>query len=165
MVASSGPEAPTHASTLARADSEILAAACDDRAMVSLLRPEGKEPGLWVCGYRSSCRSMPLPRFAGIGPVTAANIDIARVQGVTIVAVPTHGIVRIATTRDEGQSWTPMVVAYDDAAQPDLRVEVRLPSRLLTLGKRVLLYGGAPKPGQTYSVLVSDDFGASWRTP
>jgi len=165
LVASAGPEAPPHTSSLAKGDSEILAAACDERALVTLLRPEGKEPGLWVCGYRSNCHAMPLPRFAGVGPVSAANIDVARVSGVTIVAVPTHGIVRVSTSRDDGQSWAPLVVAYDDAAHPDLRVEIRLPSRLLTIGKRVLLYGGAPKPGQTYSVLVSDDFGASWRTP
>jgi hypothetical protein len=74
-------------------------------------------------------------------------------------------LVRTASSRDNGQSWAPFIVAFDAAGQTQLRSEVQEPSRLLALGKRVVLYGGAPRPEMTYPVLASDDLGASWHAP
>jgi hypothetical protein len=74
-------------------------------------------------------------------------------------------LVRTVSSRDDGVSWTPFIVAFDREAHSELRVHVSEPTRLLSVGKRVLLYGGAPKPTMTYPVLVSDDLGASWRRP
>lgn len=89
---------------------------------------------------------------------------MARLDGVTIVAVPMHDVVRVTSSRDDGRTWTPYSVAFDRAAHSEVRVDVPIPDRLLVVGQRVLLYGGAPKPSQTYSLLFSDDAGASWRT-
>jgi len=120
---------------------------------------------LYLCPYRARCTAMPPPRFAGVGALPRYPLDVARLSGTTIVAVTLHGIVRVSSTRDDGHSWTPFTVAFDEAEHPNLRVNVKTPSRLLAIGDRVLLYGGAAKNKQSYSVLASDDLGASWRTP
>ena len=86
-------------------------------------------------------------------------------RGTTVLAVTTRDIVRITSSRDEGRTWTPFYVAFDAAEHPELRVDVRTPSHLLTIDGRVFLYGGANRVSQSYSVLVSDDHGASFRTP
>jgi hypothetical protein len=166
MVTSSGGDAPPLAVTMGKSDLELYAVACDERALVALVRAEAdKESGLVVCAFRGRCMPMPMPRFSGVSFTPREPLDIARVGGVTILATAMNGIVRVSTTRDDGQTWTPFTVAYDDAEHGDVRVDVRVPTRLLALGKRVMLYGGAAKPDQSYSVLVSDDFGASFRSP
>jgi hypothetical protein len=166
LVTSQSPEAPPHTVPAAKPDVEIVGVSCDDRALVAALRtPGSRDVALVSCTFRGNCHPLPPPRFAGVGAVPGFPLDVARVQGVTIVATAMHGIARVASTRDDGQSWTPFTVAYDDGANPDLRVDVRVPTRLLVIGKRVWLHGGAPKPGQTYTALVSDDYGASFRTP
>src|SRR5262249_1039148 len=73
-------------------------------------------------------------------------------------------VVRVTSSRDDGESWTPLVVAYDRAEQPAARAREAVPERLLALGGRVLLYG-APSPAGDYPLLASDDFGASWHAP
>lgn len=166
MVTSSGGDAPPLSVTLAKADTEVVAAACDERGLVAALRAEGeKEIGLELCLFRGRCSPIQLPRFAGVGVAPKEPLDIARSQGVTMIATAMNGIVRVSSTRDDGQTWTPFTVAYDDGEWPDLRVDVRVPTRLLVIGKRTLLFGGGAKPDQTYSVLVSDDLGASFRSP
>jgi hypothetical protein len=108
---------------------------------------------------------MPLPRFAGVGVLPRFPIDVARVEGTTILSTTMHGLVRVSSSRDNGKTWTPFTVAFDEGTQFGLGADVKIPGRLLSLGKRVLLYGGAPKANQTYPVLVSDDLGASFRSP
>lgn len=165
MVTSMGPDKVPHSSALMKSDGELIGAACDDRALVAAVRLEGKkETALFSCAFAANCHPMSPPMFQGIGPVTQYPLDVARTGGTTVVSIAMRGIVRVTSSRDEGHSWTPFVVAYDDAAHPELRVSIRVPSRLLVIGKRVVLYGGAPKPSETYSQLISDDFGASWRS-
>ncbi|MCC6902398.1 MAG: hypothetical protein IT377_25730 [Polyangiaceae bacterium] len=166
MAVSHAADAPPHPSTLGPADTELVAVTCDQKALVVAHRTEAdKLVRLTVCGHRGRCSSMPLPQFAGVGGTPGAALDLARVDGTTVLSVPMNGIVRVTSTRDDGQTWTPFTVAYDDAAHSEPRVDARVPTRLLAVGKRVMLYGAAAKPGQTYSVLSSDDLGASWRTP
>jgi hypothetical protein len=166
LVSSLGPDAAPVAHPLVAADREIFAAACDERALVAAAKPEnGRDVTLHLCPYRGRCGAMPLPRFTGVGALPRYPLDVARIQGTTIVAVTLHGIVRVSSTRDDGRTWTPFTIAFDEAEHPGLPVNVKTPSRLLAIGERVLLYGGAAKPKQTYAVLASDDFGASWRSP
>lgn len=166
VVSFHGGDAASQSTPLGRADAELVSASCDERALVAALKREGSnETTLVHCAYRGACRPLSLPRFPGGRSATSYPLDIARAQGATIVALTMRGVVRVTSSRDDGRTWTPFVVAYDDGAFPDLRVDVRVPSRLLTIDKHVFLYGGAPKPGQSYSVLVSEDLGASFRTP
>jgi len=166
VAVSQGPDGPPQPSPIGSADAELLSLACDAKALVVALKTDSdKDPSLVVCPFRGRCIPMQLPRFPGVGIAPGKDLDLARVDGTTIVSVPMGGLVRVASTRDDGHSWTPFTLAYDDAAHADFRADVRVPTRLMTLGKRVLLHGAAQKPGQSYSVLVSDDFGASFRTP
>ena len=166
MLTSSGGDAPPLSVTLGKADTELVAAACDERALVAAVRNEGdKELSLELCAFRGRCSPIPLPRFPGVGVAPREPFDVARSQGVIMIATAMNGIVRVSSSRDDGQTWTPFTVAYDDGEHADLRVDVRVPTRLLVIGKRVFLFGGGAKPDQTYSVLVSDDLGASFRSP
>jgi hypothetical protein len=76
--------------------------------------------------------------------------------------VSRSNIVRVISSRDDGQTWMPAVVAYDAGEYAGPRSSEHTPSRLLSLGDRVLLYAGADRPGASYPVLASDDLGASW---
>jgi hypothetical protein len=76
--------------------------------------------------------------------------------------VTTGGIVRVVSSRDDGVTWTPSSVAFDAAEFPELKSEASIPSRLLALGGRLLLYGVASKSTQSYSLLISQDQGASF---
>jgi len=91
-------------------------------------------------------------------------VDIARIDGTTVLATSKHGVVRVSSSRDAGKTWTPFTVAFD-AESSGVNTAVKVPSRLLTLGDMLVLYGGAPKPGMTYPVLMSKDHGASWGAP
>ena len=75
------------------------------------------------------------------------------------------GVVRVVSSRDEGRSFTPPIVAFDAAEYPELGAARRPPARLLALGERLLLFGSAPKAGDSYLILASDDQGVSFRTP
>jgi hypothetical protein len=92
-------------------------------------------------------------------------LDVARVDGTTVLAVSMHGVVRVTSSRDDGVTWTPYAVAFDRAEHPTLHEDAATPDHLLAIGSRLLLYAGATQPNQPYPVLVSDNGGASWRTP
>jgi hypothetical protein len=91
-----------------------------------------------------------------------AVFSAARVRGVTVLAVSLLGIVRVFSSRDDGETWTPSVVAYDREEYRGEGPARRTPTQLLGLDGRVLLYAGSDAAHSTYPVLASDDFGASW---
>jgi hypothetical protein len=167
-VASVAATGVSRTTQLPRGLTRVVAVACDDSALVAALLPataSGSESvSLFVCPQGEDCRPMPTPVW-GEGLTLRAPLDVQRTQGATIVAISRHGLVRTASSRDNGRSWTPFIVAFDRLTNAGLRVQIDEPNRLLALGKRVLLYGGAPRPGLTYPVLISDDLGASWRSP
>jgi hypothetical protein len=162
LVTSTGPDAPPSSVPLAPADVTVFATACDAGALVAALTREGSpQVSLLHCPLRAACTSMPLPTFGGLG-APQYPLDIARVGGTTVLAVPNQGIVRVASSRDNGRSWTPFSVAFDPASQP-AGAGARVPERLLVVGSRVMLHGVPGAAGESYPVLFSDDHGASWR--
>jgi hypothetical protein len=82
-----------------------------------------------------------------------------------VLSAAQDGVVRVVSSRDEGRSFTPPVVAFDAAEYPELGAIRRPPSRLISLGERLLLFGGGLKSNEAYPVLASDDQGVSFRTP
>jgi hypothetical protein len=90
---------------------------------------------------------------------------VAKVKGTIVLSLVQENVVRVVSSRDEGKTFTPVVVAFDAAEYPELGAVRRPPGRLLALGERLLLYGGAAKLGEAYVVLASDDQGVSFRTP
>jgi len=165
IVRSLSPSGVASDATLSSADARVFAVSCDAAAVVVALgRPGARDVELVTCAHLGSCAKAPLPRLGSAGFPTYP-LDVVRAAGVTVLAVPMHGIVRVASSRDDGATWTPFTVAFDPAAHPELRFDVQVPDRLLVTGKRVLLHGAASTPSATFPVLASDDYGASWHAP
>jgi hypothetical protein len=163
LVNSLGPDGMPYTTVLAPADREIVAAACDADGMVVLLSSAKDSPKkLALCPFRRKCYTMKLPNFV---PNLSQLSDVARINGTTVVAVSDGSIVRVYSSRDAGRSWTPASVAYDAGEQQQEAMGLPAPDRLLTLGDRLLLYGGAERSQAAYLALFSDDHGASWKTP
>jgi hypothetical protein len=87
------------------------------------------------------------------------SLSIARAKNVSVIAMARDGVVRIISSRDDGETWTPPIVAYDRAEQGDASE----PTHLLGLGSKLLLYSGGRSSTEFYSILQSTDFGASWQ--
>ncbi len=141
----------------------VVASACDAQSLVVLSKPREGAQELWLCDFEKRCGKLNPPALPGVASALDYPADVARVAGATVVAVTMNDVVRVASSRDNGKSWTPFTVAYDDAEYPDLRVQTRVPNRLLVVGKRLFLYGAAAKSTHSYSLLYSDDQGASFR--
>lgn len=168
VVMSLGPDSAPYAADLAEGHERILAATCDSRALVVALLARGEKAAppvvrLRVCPYRKPCRDMALPDWGARG--LTYPLDVARLGGTTVVASAAHGITRVSSTRDDGRTWTPPAVAFDRESGREQGLEMPAPFRLLAVGERVLLYGGGRSPNDAYWMLVSDDHGASFRTP
>lgn len=146
---------------LGHPNEELVALACDELGLVAALRLDGRrESVLRQCAFAGPCAALPGPAFAGAEGCIGFPVDVARVQGTTIIALAMENVVRVASSRDGGASWTPPTVAYDAAEEPSRAG--RLPTELLAIGRRVLLYGAPSRAGETYPLLYSDDQGASW---
>jgi hypothetical protein len=165
-VSSTELDGTAHATQLAPESSTLIALACDERALVALVRAQGaKASELYSCPFAGRCGVLSGPRNDALPGLYEQTLDIARVHGTTVLAVTTKDTVRVSSSRDEGRTWTPFYVAFDIVEHPEVRVDVRVPSRLLTVDGRVFLYGAANRAAQSYSVLISDDHGASFRAP
>lgn len=159
VVRSVSPQGIESRAAFAPEGARVVAAACDaDGAVVAVGRPGTRDVALVSCAYLGECVKVPLPGF-GKGHDVRFPLDVARVSGVTAVSTVMHGIVRVASTRDDGRSWTPFTVACDGAPPGS-----PCPDKLAALGNRIVL-SGAPLPGGVFAALVSDDAGASFRAP
>lgn len=145
---------------LASLEARIFSLACDsERAVIGMGREGSRDVELVSCVSGGACERLPLPKFRPNGPSVKFPLDVARVEGTTVIAVTMRGIVRVASTRDEGASWTPLTVAFDPAegkGNPDAT------ARFVAVGRRLLLVG---EGSAAYWALASDDAGASWHTP
>ena len=147
------------------AEHELRGVGCGGGALVALVKERvGLQKGYLVsCAYGGECKSMPLPSMGQERRLEPAISDVARIGRTTIVSTVSDGVVRVASSRDEGQSWTPFSVAYDSAESQSNGRAGPPPARLLAIGRRLLLVGGPAERDGSYSVLISDDAGASWR--
>jgi hypothetical protein len=151
---------------LTAADRRLLGFSCDGDAAVAISSDDARhEPPVYrVCRALGRCRDLPVPDGVASRAASDLELSVARARGATILAASRAGVVRVFSSRDDGQTWTPPVVAFD-AGELIGSVAPSVPTRLLSLGDRVLLYAGAQREGAGYAVLASDDFGASWRAP
>jgi hypothetical protein len=161
LVVSLAPGGEPRSTRLSHEPDEIAALACDERVLVAAVRAHGSRRSvLRRCAFQGACEPMPEPNLGVPGVGLDFPLDLARVGGTTVMALGMGNVVRVVSARD-GAGWTPAAVAYDGDAH---RLPVaRRPTRLLTLGKRVLLHGGAARGNDTYPLLYSDDQGASFR--
>jgi hypothetical protein len=135
----------------------------DERALVLAVRREDAEhTSLVLCPFRGPCLPLRGPAEAPFEPLLASEMDVARVGGATVISVARRGIVRVASSRDDGRSWMPASVAFDAVEHPNLRASP--PNRLFSLEGRLLLHGATERRSERYAVLVSTDQGASFRS-
>ncbi|HVU04920.1 MAG TPA: hypothetical protein VHE30_24385 [Polyangiaceae bacterium] len=166
IVRSLSPEGITSDATLGPAEARIAAVSCDDKTLVAAVgRPATRSVSFYSCSHLGSCQPMPVPRFGKDGAEADFPLDLARIDGVTVVAVARAGITRVASSRDDGRTWTPFTVAFDAESHRDVVRDGLVPDRLFVSGKRILLYAEPRRPGGTFPILASDDAGASFHAP
>lgn len=166
LVTSFGPNREPSTVTAVAGEHLLVAVACDDTALVLAAQPEGKDAvELSICAHERTCTTLRPPPSSIFAQLSGDRFDLARVASTTVLAVEQGGIVRVVSTRDDGRTWTPPVVAFDAAEAAPLKTDIAAPTRLLAVGSRLFLYGAARRAGQTYPLLVSDDQGASFRAP
>jgi len=155
------PGAEPRSARLAAESEELVSVACDDRVLVAATRPEGtRRASLRHCVFQGPCREMPAPDLGRADVGLDYPLDLARVASTTVMALQMGNVVRIVSARDGG-GWTPPSVAYDGELHP--LPAGRRPTRLLTVGRRLLLHGFGARASDTYGLLYSDDQGASFR--
>lgn len=149
-------------SELSPISEQVLGSGCDERSLV-VLTADRERLHLRLCPFGGRCGELALPALLQ-GALPSA-VDVAKLRGTLVLSAAQAGVVRVVSSRDEGRSFTPPVVAFDAAEYPELGAARRPPSRLLGLGERLLLFGGGVKASDGYWLLVSDDQGVSFRTP
>lgn len=160
-VVSSGPDGAATAAVLAKSGESIVSVACDDRLLVAAVRPAGSTRAvLSQCAFGAPCAPLAAPSLGRPELGLDYPLDLARVGGATVLSLKMGNMVRVTSSRD-GASWTPLSVAYDGGEHP--LPAGRMPTELLTIGRRVVLHGSALRPNETYALLYSDDQGASFR--
>jgi len=160
-VISQGPSGAQSAAVLAKAGESVVSVACDERVLVAAVRAAGgPRATLAQCSFGAPCSALPSPNLGRPELGLDYPLDLARVAGATVLALKMGNIVRVTSSRD-GASWTPLSVAYDGGEQP--LPAGRMPTELLTIGRRVLLHGSAQRANESYGLLWSDDQGASFR--
>ena len=165
VVLSQGPGAPPQAAMLSEAEERLVSLSCDDSALVAVLAGAETAEG-WVpatvrlCPFRRPCRDLLVPE---LGEGLYFPVDAVRVSGDTVVARSYAGVTRATSSRDDGRSWAPWVVAFD--AESSQLPESAAPVRLLKVGERVILAGVPSSERAPYVQLASDDHGASFHAP
>ena len=149
-------------SELSPISERVLGSGCDERSLV-VLTADRERLHLRLCPFGGRCGELPLPQAVASAP--PSGVDVAKLKGTIVLSGAQDGVVRVVSSRDEGRTFTPAVVAFDAAEYPELGLSRRAPSRLLSLGERLLLFGSTVKGSDTYPVLASDDQGVSFRTP
>jgi hypothetical protein len=144
---------------LASADSRLLGFACDGAVALAITRSDAEaKPAFRLCPHLGPCRNLSVPPALRTVPGEGAEFSIARVKGVSVISMARDGVVRVISSRDDGETWTPPIVAYARDEQGGLA-----PTHLLSLGSKLLLYAGGRNATESYASLLSSDFGASWQ--
>jgi hypothetical protein len=161
-VVSVGPIGDVSRAGLAKTGESVLAVACDERALVAAIRPDhATRATLVACTFGGACGPLTAPNLGRTELGLDYPLDLARVGGATVLSLKMGNLVRVTSSRDGGSSWTPLTVAYDGGEHP--LAASRMPTELLTVGRRVLLHGSAQRANDAYGLLFSDDQGASFR--
>jgi hypothetical protein len=100
---------------LAPAERRLLAFSCDAQAAVAIFSDEARREAATfrLCPAFGHCRDLAVPAALTGATASTLGLSAARVRGATILAAMHGGIVRVFSSRDDGRTWTPPVVAHD----------------------------------------------------
>jgi hypothetical protein len=144
---------------LASAESRLIGFACDASAALAILSGNEGRPAFRVCPHRAPCRNLSVPPLLRTKLAEGTSLSIARVNDVSVISMARGGVVRVVSSRDDGETWTPPIVAFDREEQGGSST----PTHLLGLGSKLVLYAGGSSASDAYPTLGSSDFGASWQ--
>jgi hypothetical protein len=144
---------------VATSNSRVVGFGCDAGAALAITWDDADgRPAFRICPERSPCRNLAVPPALRTRPAEGVALSIARIKGVAVIALARDGVVRVISSRDDGATWTPPVVAFDRAEHGGAA-----PTHLLSLGSKLLLYAGSASARDGYPSLWSSDFGTSWQ--
>jgi hypothetical protein len=145
---------------LASADRRLLGFACDASAALAITGGEVDDrPAFRFCPHGAPCKNLAVPPALRAPVFEGTSLSIARVKGVSVISLARAGVVRVVSSRDDGATWTPPIVAFDREEQGGKTT----PTHLLGLGSKLVLFAGGRSPKEDYPTLLSGDFGASWQ--
>jgi hypothetical protein len=151
---------PATSFALASADSRLLGFACDATAALAITADEADaRPAFRQCAHGSPCKKLAVPPELRAAVTPGTSFSIARVKGISVVSMARAGVVRVISSRDDGETWTPPIVAFDREEQGGMVT----PTHLLGLGSKLILFAGGRSASDVYPSLGSSDFGASWQ--
>lgn len=147
------------AKTTLRIKATPRSSSCDLATAVFVAAPDNEEESelAVLCQHGGRCGRLQVP--AGW---LAPGFDVAQLKEVTVLASIAGGVVRVRSSRDHGKTWTPATVALD-AASVGLPVSDAQEVHLQPLGERLLLWVTGEAERRSYPLVVSEDFGASFR--
>lgn len=140
--------------TVLRIKAKPSKSSCDASTALFVAEPVDNEaPYVVLCQHGGRCGKLQVP-----STWTSGSFDIAQLDGVSVVATLTAGVVRVRSSRDRGKTWTPATVGMDlGTVGPGLQVHLQ------ATGSNLLLWVSDDKKRKAYPLAVSEDYGASFR--
>src|SRR5690606_2004858 len=149
---------PVHKTTL-RIKATPRSSSCDSGTAVFIAEPDNDEESelAVLCQHGGRCGRLQVP-----ATWTAEGFDVAQLKGVTGLASIAGGVLRVRSSRDHGKTWTPATVALDTKSAGLSSSQVKR-VHLKPVGERLLLWVTGDSSQRRYPMVVSEDFGASFR--
>jgi len=147
------------AKTTLRIKATPRSSSCDLATAVFIAEPDNEEESelAVLCQHGGRCGRLQVP-----ATWIADGFDVAQVKEVTVLASVAGGVVRVRSSRDHGKTWTPATVAlYARSAGISLAEAKQV--HLQPTGERLLLWVTGDGSQRSYPLVVSEDFGASFR--
>lgn len=147
------------AKTTLRIKATPRSSSCDLATAVFIAEPDNEEESelAVLCQHGGRCGRLQVP-----ATWISRGFDVAQVKEVTVIASVAGGVVRVRSSRDHGKTWTPATVALD-AQSVGLPLADAKDVHLQPLGERLLLWVTGGGSQRSYPLVVSEDFGASFR--
>ncbi|HET9931793.1 MAG TPA: hypothetical protein VFQ35_13925, partial [Polyangiaceae bacterium] len=132
---------------------------CDLATAVFIAEPDNEEESelAVLCQHGGRCGRLQVP-----ATWISDGFDVAQVKEVTVLASVAGGVVRVRSSRDHGKTWTPATVALD-AESAGIPLADAKQVHLQPVGERLLLWVTGDGAQRSYPLVVSEDFGASFR--
>lgn len=132
---------------------------CDLATAVFIAEPDNEEESelAVLCQHGGRCGRLQVP-----ATWISDGFDVAQVKEVTVLASVAGGVVRVRSSRDHGKTWTPATVALD-AQSAGIPLADAKQVHLQPVGERLLLWVTGDGAQRSYPLVVSEDFGASFR--
>lgn len=144
--------------TTLRVSATPRSSSCDDSTAVFVAEPDAEPaPYVVLCQHAGRCGQLRVP-----AEFTTRPFDVAQISGVTVIASVNAGVVRVRSSRDRGKTWAPATIAID-AISAGIPLANAREVRMQPVEERLLLWLPQDNDEEVYPLVVSEDYGASFR--